>query len=84
MILDAGAHPEDEAPGDGYNGLRGKLITESYAGDRSYYFLDVAGLSKRLTVANLNEYRDATRSTSNGAEEVWVVWPIESGLLLTS
>ena len=74
----------DEAPGDGYNGLRGKLITESYAGDRSYYFLDVAGLSKRLTVANLNEYRDATRSTSNGAEEVWVVWPIESGLLLTS
>jgi len=30
----------NEPPAGGYNGLRGKLIAESYAGDRSHYFLD--------------------------------------------
>ncbi len=73
-----------EAPGEGFNGLRGKLMANSYAGDRSYYFLNVEGLSRRLTVANLNEYRNTARSTAEGAEEVWAVWPIESGLLLAS
>jgi len=73
-----------EAPDGDYNGLRGKLIAESYAGDRSYYFLDVAGLPRRLTVASLNEYPSVARSGAKGVEEVWVVWPIESGLLLTS
>ncbi len=72
------------APDEGFNGLRGRLIANSYAGDRSYYFLDVEGLSRRLTVANLNEYRNTARSTAEGAEEVWAVWPIESGLLLAS
>jgi len=74
----------DDAPGDGYNGLRGKLTTESYAGGVSYYFLDVEGLSKRLTVADLNKQRKINRATADGAEEVWIVWPIESGLLLAS
>jgi len=73
-----------EAPGEGFNGLRGKLIANSYAGDRSYYYLDVEGLSRRLTVANLNEFRNTARATAEGAEEVWVVWPVESGLLLAS
>ena len=74
----------NEPPDGGYNGLRGKLIAESYAGDRSHYFLDVAGLSRRLMVAKLNERPSSTRSRIDGTEEVWVVWPIESGLLLTS
>jgi len=74
----------NKAPGEGFNGLRGKLIANSYAGDRSYYFLEVEGLSRRLTVANLNEFRNTARSTEEGAEEVWAVWPIESGLLLAS
>jgi putrescine transport system ATP-binding protein len=73
-----------EAPGSGYNSLRGKLIAESYSGDRSYYFLDVAGLPRRLTVASLNEHLSANRSMVESDDEVWVVWPIESGLLLTS
>jgi spermidine/putrescine ABC transporter ATP-binding subunit len=73
-----------EAPGNGYNGIRGKMIAESYAGDRSYYYLNVEGLSRRLRVANLNEYPSAVRSKANEDEEVWVVWPIESGLLLTA
>jgi spermidine/putrescine ABC transporter ATP-binding subunit len=74
----------DEPPASGYNGLRGKLIAESYAGDRSYYFLEVAGLARRVTVASLNEFPTSTRPGIDGAEEVWAVWPIESGLLLTS
>ncbi len=74
----------NEAPGEGFNGLRGRLIANSYAGDRSYYYLEVAGLSRRLTVANLNEFRNTARSTAEGVEEVWAVWPIESGLLLNS
>jgi spermidine/putrescine ABC transporter ATP-binding subunit len=74
----------DVAPGDGYNGLRGKLIAESYAGDRSYYFLEVEGLPRRLAVTNLNEHLSADRKMKIDDKEVWVVWPIESGLLLTS
>ncbi len=74
----------DEPPDSGYNGLRGTLIAMSYAGDRSHYFLDVEGLSKRLMVANLNELPSPTRPGIDSTEEVWVVWPIESGLLMTS
>jgi putrescine transport system ATP-binding protein len=73
-----------EVPDGDYNGLRGKLIAESYAGDRSYYFLDIEGLSRQLTVANLNERQSSTRLRIDSVEEVWVVWPVESGLLLTS
>ena len=73
-----------EMPDGDYNGLRGKLIAESYAGDRSYYFLDIEGLPRQLTVANLNERQNSTRSRIDGTEEVWVVWPVDSGLLLTS
>jgi spermidine/putrescine ABC transporter ATP-binding subunit len=74
----------DDTPGDGFNGLRGKLVADSYAGDRSYYFLEVEGLSRRLTVANLNERRNTARSAAGEAEEIWAVWPVESGLLLAS
>jgi len=73
-----------ENPGDGYNRLRGKLLAESYAGDRSYYYIDVEGLSRKLTVACLNELPATTRSMKEGNEDVWVAWPIESGLLLTT
>jgi ABC-type Fe3+/spermidine/putrescine transport system ATPase subunit len=74
----------DDTPGDGFNGLRGKLVADSYAGDRSYYFLEVEGLARRLTVANLNERRNTARSAAGEAEEIWAVWPVESGLLLAS
>jgi ABC-type Fe3+/spermidine/putrescine transport system ATPase subunit len=74
----------DKPPESGYNGLRGKLIAESYAGDRSHYFLEVEGLSRRLTVANLNERPSSTRSRIDDPKEMWAVWPVESGLLLTS
>ncbi len=73
-----------EAPGNGYNGVRGRLVAESYVGDRSYYFVEVHGLSRRLAVAMLNERRGIDRSSLHGPTGVWVVWPVESGILLTS
>ncbi|MBI3454231.1 MAG: ABC transporter ATP-binding protein [Candidatus Rokubacteria bacterium] len=73
-----------EAPGSGYNAVRGRLVAESYVGDRSYYFVEVHGLSRRLAVAMLNERRSIDRSSLHGPNGVWVVWPIESGVLLTS
>jgi len=72
-----------EKPGAGYNGLRGRLTAESYAGDRSYYLVDVPELGKEIKVVNLNEKATADRAVVGGDQQVWVIWPVESGLLLT-
>lgn len=71
-----------DAPANGYNALRGRLTAETYAGDRSYYLVDVPELSRSVKVVDLNEIAITDRRVVGGDEQVWVVWPVESGLLL--
>ncbi len=73
----------DAPPPSGSNAVRGRLGAESYVGDRSYYYIDVPGLARRLAVAALND-RSGGRVPRSPGEDRWVSWPIESGILLTS
>jgi len=72
-----------ERPGSGFNALRGRLTAESYAGDRSFYLVEVPELGKEIKVVDLNEASSADRAAVSGDDQVWVAWPVESGLLLT-
>jgi ABC-type Fe3+/spermidine/putrescine transport system ATPase subunit len=70
-------------PPAGFNGLRGRIVAQSYVGDRTYHYLDVPGSERRLAVASLNERVGGSR-INDGGQDQWAVWPIESGILLTS
>jgi spermidine/putrescine transport system ATP-binding protein len=71
------------APPTACNAVRGRLAAESYVGDRSYFYLEVPGLARRLAVAALNDRIGGRLPSGSGANH-WVVWPVESGILLTS
>jgi spermidine/putrescine ABC transporter ATP-binding subunit len=73
-----------ERPGPGFNGVRGQLTAESYAGDRSYYLVEAPGLEKEIKVVDLNKHALADRPAVGGKGEVWAVWPVDSGVLLTA
>jgi spermidine/putrescine ABC transporter ATP-binding subunit len=71
----------DASPGNGANAVRGTMGAEAYLGDRRHFYVDVPGLSARLAVAA----QSVTRASGNGlarGREVWVSWPVESGVLL--
>ncbi len=71
-----------EEPGENFNWLRGTLKAVSYAGDRSFYLVEVKQIDAEIKVVELN--KTATCGVLNsGDEEVYLAWPIESGLLLT-
>jgi ABC-type Fe3+/spermidine/putrescine transport system ATPase subunit len=70
-------------PPAGFNGLRGRIVAQSYVGDRTYHYLDVPGSERRLAVASLNERVGSPRN-GEGGQDQWIVWPIENGILLTS
>jgi ABC-type Fe3+/spermidine/putrescine transport system ATPase subunit len=70
-------------PPAGFNGLRGRIVAQSYVGDRTYHYLEIPGSARRLAVASLNE-RVGSPQIADGGRDQWVVWPVESGILLTS
>jgi hypothetical protein len=59
------------------------LAAQSHIGDRSYFYLDVPGVAHRIAVATLNDRIGGRAPFSPGSEQR-IVWPVESGILLTS
>ncbi|MGD9742452.1 MAG: ABC transporter ATP-binding protein [Dongiaceae bacterium] len=72
---------ETAPPGDGTNSVAGKLGAQSYLGDRSHFYVEVPGMTKRIAVASQNATRNLD-ITDSGDRPVWVSWPVESGVLL--
>ncbi|MFZ5790350.1 MAG: ABC transporter ATP-binding protein [Pseudomonadota bacterium] len=68
-------------PNGSTNAIPGRLNAQAYLGDRSHFFVEVPGLQKRIAVAAQNAQRD-TDSTDCAGREVWISWPVESGVLL--
>ena len=50
------------APDAGANALAGRLNAKAYFGDRSHYFVEVAGMDKLIAVARQNADREVRRS----------------------
>ena len=68
-------------PNGNTNAIAGRLNAQAYLGDRSHYYVEVPGLQRRLAVASQNVARNAEHGDGK-ARDVWVSWPVESGVLL--
>ena len=71
------AHPA----GQMVNCLQGQLIAQAYLGDRSHFYVKVAGLAKPMAVAAQNASRELGSRHTFGSS-VWVTWPADAGVLL--
>jgi len=72
---------EWERPTRSVNALSGRIEAEAYLGDRSHYFVGVAGLKRSIAVALQNAERAAERGDLCG-RPVWLTWPTEAAVLL--
>ncbi len=70
------------APDAGANALAGRLNAKAYFGDRSHYFVEVAGMDKLIAVARQNADRQFSESDAIGTA-VWMTWKPEAASLLT-
>ncbi len=85
QAVDVAVRPEkmvisDKGPEAGSNGLRARLASASYVGDRTYYHLDGGSASSKIAVVRLNEAPVSGAFEPGG--EAWVTWPHHSGILL--
>lgn len=69
-----------ERPG-GASAIEGQVGAEAYLGDRSHYYVQVAGHSRPIAVANQNMIRSLDNSELRG-RAVWLSWPTEAAILL--
>ena len=72
---------EATRPNGGTNAIAGRLNAQAYLGDRSHFYVEVPGLQRRVAVAAQNIARNA-EAAEGKARDVWVSWPVESGVLL--
>ena len=63
------------------NAVIGRVDAEAYFGDRSHYYVEVAGLTRRVAVALQNAQRSLDNAETRG-RQVWLTWPTESAVLL--
>ncbi len=70
-------------PAEGANAIRGRFETMSYFGDRSHYFIEVAGLDQRLPVAGQNDldHLGSVGQLDYGSE-VWLTWAPAATVIL--
>ena len=61
--------------------MGGTMNAAAYLGDRSHFYIDVAGLDKPVAVATQNALR-SMETTRRGASEVWLTWGDEAAVLL--
>ncbi|WP_206530149.1 ABC transporter ATP-binding protein [Nordella sp. HKS 07] len=89
--LDAGAtvhlavRPEKLAllasPADGVNAVKGRIIAQTYLGDRRQYLVRIEGLTKPIAVSR---QISGTEPSLPSDGDVWLTWPPQLGRLLTS
>ena len=70
-----------ERPGVDLNVIGGTMNAAAYLGDRSHFYVDVAGLEKPVAVATQNAFR-SMETTRRDASDVWLTWGDEAAVLL--
>jgi ABC-type Fe3+/spermidine/putrescine transport system ATPase subunit len=63
------------------NAIIGRVDAEAYFGDRSHYYVEVDGMTRRVAVALQNAQRSLDNAEARG-RQVWLTWPTESAVLL--
>ncbi len=70
-----------EAPGGKVNTVEGRMGPSAYLGDRSHFYVDVAGRDEPVAVASQNMDRSASRDHDRD-QPVWLSWSQDSVVLL--
>ena len=71
-----------EKPNDATNMVEGRLGPSAYLGDRSHFYINLAGRSTPMAVASPNMERVSERITSGSDQPVWLTWSQDSVVLL--
>jgi spermidine/putrescine ABC transporter ATP-binding subunit len=69
-----------QKPPSQHNGLQGRVIADTYLGDRRQYLVTIKGLQKPVVVSSQNA-EGGTGAKQSG--EVWLSWKPDLGRLLT-
>ncbi len=70
-----------EAPGENVNNVEGHMGPSAYLGDRSHFYINIAGRDEPVAVAAQNFDRTVSRM-GRGDKPVWLTWSPESVVLL--
>jgi ABC-type Fe3+/spermidine/putrescine transport system ATPase subunit len=70
-----------DRPARADNILEGRVGPEAYFGDRSHYYVEVAGVARPVAVANQNNIRSLDNAESRG-RQVWLTWQKDAAVLL--
>ena len=65
------------------NRLEGTVVASTYFGDRSHFLVRIAGRDRPFAIAMQNSRR-SQQSVHAESGRVWISWPLEAGILLTS
>jgi spermidine/putrescine ABC transporter ATP-binding subunit len=64
-----------------FNSFKGRVVERAYLGDRSHYYIEVAGMRGRIAVAEQNVLRTFDGERIVG-REVYIGWPADAGVML--
>ncbi len=72
----------DQAPGEQVNAVEGRMGPSAYLGDRSHFYVNVAGREAPVAVASQN-YERASGSYDEGSDQpIWLSWSPDTVVLL--
>jgi spermidine/putrescine ABC transporter ATP-binding subunit len=69
-----------EKPGTGLNAVRGRIMAQTYLGDRRQFLIEIKAQAKPITVSQQISGAKAQAPTN---DEIWVAWSPQLGRLLT-
>jgi spermidine/putrescine ABC transporter ATP-binding subunit len=75
--------PKQPAAGFGVNAVTGKIVAETYLGDRRQYLVKAHNAEQLIAVSRQNSGGEAPNPASL-RDGVWLIWRVEDGRLLTS
>ncbi len=72
----------DQAPGEQVNAVEGRMGPSAYLGDRSHFYVNVAGREAPVAVAS-QDYDRASGAYAEGSDQpIWLSWSPDSVVLL--
>jgi spermidine/putrescine ABC transporter ATP-binding subunit len=75
--------PKKPAAGFGINAVPGRIVAETYLGDRRQYLVKAHNAEMPITVSQQNS-GGATPNPASPQDGIWLIWRAEDGRLLTS
>ena len=73
---------ETEMPSDQPNMVEGQIGPSAYLGDRSHFYIKIAGRDEPVAVASQNMERVSDRVSGGSDQRVWLTWSSDSVVLL--